>query len=283
MDNKPLWLLAAALVQMNISPAFGAEHTTHSPLLDYVLSSAFPDNLEPEGDTIYRLDIDPNGNGKPIILLSYANFTNRSGNIWTAYMPAKDGYNRIDHTDNGRLIQFREFFYYVGKFPSLADKGALLILDPGKGGANMARYTFHNGGAHVDELPSVDYGNPTHIKKFKGIFKRLDPDMPIDAGPPPSQNLSAAEIKASIHPQPPPEEASQSTPVEPTAPPAITQVQEPSPPAVSSTAAPVPIAVKETSSLHSLFLVGFSAIALVLVCALALKRRTGERGERGQL
>jgi len=117
-------------------------------------------------DEVIRLDLDINNTANPVAFLSFNGTGSNSGSVWAAYIKGVDGYRRIDG------IQFREDFLRVGKVDELNPAGGLVVLYPGKGGGNLARYQFVNGKAKFDEIRTLDYSNEEDQRLFESIFKR---------------------------------------------------------------------------------------------------------------
>jgi hypothetical protein len=117
-------------------------------------------------DEVVRLDLDVNNTASPVVFLSFNGTGSNSGSVWAAYIKGVDGYRRIDG------IQFREDFLRAGKVDELNPAGGLVVLYPGKGGGNLARYQFVNGKAKFDEIRTLDYSNEEDQRLFESIFKR---------------------------------------------------------------------------------------------------------------
>ena len=168
------------------------------PEQDYALSPN-PEFNGQADDELLRLDLDVYGTGRPVVFLTTKKFGSRSGYTWTAYDPVDDGkYRRIDYTQDGEhSIQFRTDFYYVGAFPGIAQRGALLAMYPGKGEGDLVRFQFENGSARLSRVRKLNYSDPEDQKLFEALFKRplSEPASVQDLKTPPYRVLSASEIK----------------------------------------------------------------------------------------
>ncbi|MCE0523725.1 MAG: hypothetical protein LV480_12535 [Methylacidiphilales bacterium] len=161
-----------------------------NPDLDYISSAKFPDDLVPKTDKVLHLKLDPYGSGKAIIFLSFRDFSDRSGNIWTAYIPVNEGYRRIDYTSDGNLIQFR-----VDGFYAIDPKGGLYVLYPGHGGGQLVHYDFKNGNATTLQIQSIDYGKSEDKQYVEKVLGHKLEDRSSENHPT-YKILTVSEIKA---------------------------------------------------------------------------------------
>ena len=147
---------------------------------------------------VLRLELDLDGQGQPVIFLTFDGAGSKSGPVWTAYLPEASGYIRTDG------IQFREEFVRAGKVPELNPSGGLLVLYPGKGAGNLVRYPLSGGLIQQqEELRRLDYNKPQDQELFEHIFKRkLDRPIPNEYfANPPHRVIDVKEIMDRVSPQ----------------------------------------------------------------------------------
>ena len=182
---------------MVLFPVFihGQNTVVSNPELDYISSKQFPDGLIPRTNKVCRLDLHLYGDNKPAIFLSFSDFKDRSGNIWTVYVPVKGGYERIDYTSSGDLIQFRpDGFYSAGQNREYR-KGGLYVLYPGRGGGQIVHYDFKDGSAKSEQLRAIDYNKGSDNSFAEAVLKHKLEGSGFTATPA-FKILSVSAIKA---------------------------------------------------------------------------------------
>lgn len=190
------WRIVSAMFLLSCEVLAGDRIIT-DPEVDYVSGQFLPEDSQPSSE-VYRRDFIL-GKGQPAtVFLSYKGMADRSGQIWAAYHPVAGGYQRIDYTSDGKLIQFRNDFVFAGEYPGLINQGGLLVLYPGKGGGDLVRYEIKNGVAKAEMIRVLDYDNPEDASLFEGVFHRkvgavLDPSYFTH---PPFSVISAAAIRS---------------------------------------------------------------------------------------
>ena len=97
--------------------------------------SEFPLNLSiKDKDRVLKLEVNFDKNRKNVIFLSLTHHVNgKVGNIWTAYIPTKDGYLKTEETDEGNGITFPKDSYYIGSMNGFSGN-ILAYYFPGGGG-----------------------------------------------------------------------------------------------------------------------------------------------------
>ncbi len=173
----------------------GQNAAVSNPELDYISSKEFPNNLTPKTDKVLRLDLDLYGNSRSAIFLSFSDFKDRSGNIWTVYTPTGGEYQRIDYTSNGDLIQFRPDGFYSFGLNQKYSKGGLYVLYPGRDGGEIVRYEFKDGVAKSEQLRAIDYNKKDDNNFAEAVLKhKLKATDPAES--PAYKILSVSAIKS---------------------------------------------------------------------------------------
>jgi hypothetical protein len=130
-----------ALVLLLTLAGLSAAHGGLDPAQDY-LSNFSPlggDKTIYSSDTLYRLELDLDGDGEYEVMLSMARDQDgKQRNVWTVYANTPAGYTRIG------TINFSSRSFYLGPIEDLGDYG-LVTFKPGNDGEGMLSAYLFNG------------------------------------------------------------------------------------------------------------------------------------------
>lgn len=140
-----------------------AAHGAVDPAQDYLtnFSPLGGDKTIYSSDTLYRLELDLDGDGQYEVMLSMARDQDgQQRNIWTVYANSPAGYTRIG------TMNFSSRSFYLGPIEDLGDYG-LVTFKPGSDGEGMlSAYLFN--GVMVREIEIAQVTRDPESRELRG-------------------------------------------------------------------------------------------------------------------
>lgn len=132
-----------------------------NPMQDYLdWENEERDLYVPDMQTVWKLEVDINGDGRKEVLLSTPGYGDRQGNLWAVYLPVGGGYMR-----QKKEIKFREDYHVIA---DLDGRSCLLSYMPAKGGG-----TFHSHRIQKGSITEKEIAHIAHIESPKDAGNRL--------------------------------------------------------------------------------------------------------------
>lgn len=130
------------------------------------------------GAKLLKLEVKFNRDGRKTIFLAYSNNADRSGNLWTGFIPVEGGYFKAPlENEKGESEQsgvtFRTDAYYVGHIPELKSRGLVAYVSGGGGKGVLVAYTLSGKALRQIVLAKI---NPEG--KDQERYKKLFTDRP---------------------------------------------------------------------------------------------------------
>jgi len=149
--------LIALLFLWSLAGVLSAQTLVKDPVRDYLGQPNAPQNPFITTKGIQELTIDVSGNGKNVIFISAAGYSDgKEGNIWTAYVPNNGQYTRIEKTTNDTNIVFSTIAFYNGPITELDVSGFIAYIRGSKDAGELWLYKFSGDQLSVQTVKALN-------------------------------------------------------------------------------------------------------------------------------